>query len=234
MYLFLTSRFLLLCSQVTHIQICIYIHYVNMCNKVYKYIFKNFLSHLAIVLHIFIYLELPTYLAILVFLICYYFSILLSRIFPLNFSIYLFSWLCLMTCEILFPRPGIEPKLMAEKALGPNHWTSGELPLLFNKYPSLLFFNLICSWKISDFVFSKCFTFLIFPEDHLCLVHNCSMCHYTLSVHWSSFDCDLVEKLDINLIFSSLVQSFFFVSSLYLLLISFKLFLYIFLFLWFC
>ena len=180
---------------------------------------------MAIVLYIFIYLELPTYVVIFVFLICYYFSILLSRTFPLIFSIYVFSWLCLRTCAILVPRPGIEPKLMAIKALVPNHWTSGELPFLFNKFPLLLFFNLICSWKISDFVFSKCFIFLIFPEDRLCLVHNCYMCHYTLPAHWSSFNCDLVEKLDINLMFSSLVQSFFFVSSLYLLLVTFRLFL---------
>ena len=120
---------------------------------------------MAIVLYIFIYLELPTYLVIFVFLICYYFSILLSRTFPLIFSIYLFSWLCLRTCEILVPRPGIEPKLMAVKALVPNHWTSGELPFLFNKYPSLLFFNLICSWKISDFVFSVLlFSFFFDPR----------------------------------------------------------------------
>ena len=40
----------------------------------------------------------------------------------------LFFWLCRVACGILVPRPGIEPRPMAVKALSPNRWTTREFP----------------------------------------------------------------------------------------------------------
>ena len=37
-------------------------------------------------------------------------------------------WLCHVTCEILVPRPGIEPMLSAVKVQCPNPWTAREFP----------------------------------------------------------------------------------------------------------
>ena len=37
-----------------------------------------------------------------------------------------FFWLCDTACRILVPQPGIEPRPLAVKAPGPNHWTARE------------------------------------------------------------------------------------------------------------
>ena len=43
--------------------------------------------------------------------------------------IFLF-WLCCVTCGILAPWPGIEPRPLAVKAQSPNHWDARESPML--------------------------------------------------------------------------------------------------------
>ena len=53
--------------------------------------------------------------------------------------IYLF-WLCLTACEILIPRPGIEPGPSAVKVQSPNHWTARE-------YPATALFLTAHNWK---------------------------------------------------------------------------------------
>ena len=71
-----------------------------------------------------------------------YFSIFLmdSLSYPFfNFSL-CFGFVCLfvclfvlplhLTCEILVPQAGIEPRPLAEKVLSPNHWTVREFPLI--------------------------------------------------------------------------------------------------------
>ena len=53
---------------------------------------------------------------------------------PYFFFFLSFFWLCCMACIILVPWPGIEPRPLAVKAWGSNHWTTREFPLLcFNE-----------------------------------------------------------------------------------------------------
>ena len=40
-----------------------------------------------------------------------------------------------MACRILVPQPGTEPGVSAVKSQGPNHWTAGELPIVFTPKP---------------------------------------------------------------------------------------------------
>ena len=47
----------------------------------------------------------------------------------------LFFWLHHMACRILVPQPGTEPGLSTVKSQGPNHWTAGELPIVFTAKP---------------------------------------------------------------------------------------------------
>ena len=44
-------------------------------------------------------------------------------------SYFFFFWLFRMVCRNLLPRPGIEPRPSAVRALSPNNWTARELPL---------------------------------------------------------------------------------------------------------
>ena len=44
--------------------------------------------------------------------------------------LFCFVGLCCMAYEILVPRPGIEPRLLAVRVLSPNHWTTREFPPL--------------------------------------------------------------------------------------------------------
>ena len=43
--------------------------------------------------------------------------------------LFFFFWLFRMVCRNLLPRPGIEPRPSAVRALSPNNWTARELPL---------------------------------------------------------------------------------------------------------
>ena len=45
-------------------------------------------------------------------------------------SVSTFFCLCRAACGILVPRPGIEPRPSAVKALSPNQWTTREVPFL--------------------------------------------------------------------------------------------------------
>ena len=47
-------------------------------------------------------------------------------------------WLRHLACRILVPQPGIEPRSMAVKAQGPNHWTAREFPWLKFLYPKCI------------------------------------------------------------------------------------------------
>ena len=38
--------------------------------------------------------------------------------------LFVYFWLCCMTCDVLVPQPGIEPEPPAVKAPNPNHWTA--------------------------------------------------------------------------------------------------------------
>ena len=45
---------------------------------------------------------------------------------------FFFSWPCRVACGIIVPRPGIEPVPPAVEARSLNHWTTGEVPYVYN------------------------------------------------------------------------------------------------------
>ena len=54
---------------------------------------------------------------------------------------FFFFWSCSTACRILVPQPGIEPRPLAVKAQGPNHWAARDFP----RYSCFRFFLLIFS-----------------------------------------------------------------------------------------
>ena len=52
-----------------------------------------------------------------------------------------FFWLHHTACGILVPWPGIEPRPMAVKALGPNHWTARKFPSHISDSTNQLYFT---------------------------------------------------------------------------------------------
>ena len=51
------------------------------------------------------------------------------RLMSRNFFVCLLIWPHHIPCEILFPWPGIHPRLLLVRVQGPNHWTTREFPL---------------------------------------------------------------------------------------------------------